>query len=227
MLSVFLSTTLFLSAQSTHIIYGEDSTASVGKYDRLYQMVASEKIDLNTLLKFDAVEWGQKHPSFTVEQRIWKDIIVETSLTFTSFDWSQDLGINFAFSPNVDFKYYYNRAHRARLGRKVVGFSADYISFGVGYTVSDDKAFYNYELSDSYIELPNGVNDLHGDFLTCYSWRMMYGLQRRIGKFAYADVSCGFEKTYFGDYGTSKLLPTIDIKLGFAFSVEKFKRVLR
>ena len=67
-----MSSGVTLYAQSTRIVYGTDSSA-VGKYDRLYQMIASERILQNTQIKFDAVQWGQVHPSVTVEQRLWKD----------------------------------------------------------------------------------------------------------------------------------------------------------
>lgn len=215
------------NAQSTRIIFGEDTVSTIDKYDRLYHMVAAEKVDRNTLLKFDAVMWGQKQPSVTVEQRVWKDIIIEPNLAFSSFDWSRDQGINFALKPTVDLKYYYNRTHREGLGREVVGFSADYIGFGFSYTFTDDKLFYGFELGDHYIELPEGELLPDRDFYTYYSWHVVYGIQRRIGKMAYADVSGGFEKTYFGAQGNSKVLPIINIRLGIAFSTGQFKRMLR
>lgn len=232
-LQYILATIIFLSlctstvlGQSTRIVYGEDSL-NEGKYDRIYQMVSEQKVDINTQIKLDAVQWGQIQPSFTVEQRIWKDITIEPNITFSSLDWSQNQGINYALNPNLDIKYYFNRARRERLGRNVIGFSADYFSFGMSYTLTDDKAFYNYTLGESYIELPNGVNDLIGETFDYYSWRAMYGIQRKIGNIAYADIALGLQRNYFGDYGTSKVIPLIQVKLGFALSTEQFKRFTR
>lgn len=213
-------------AQSTRVVYGTDSSA-VGKYDRLYQMVASERVLQNTQLKFDAVQWGQVHPSFTVEQRVWKDLIVEPNLLLSSFDWSTDGGINFAFTPNVTLKYFFNRAYRERKGASVVGFSADYIAVGLSYTMTDDKSFFDYELEEKHVKQPQDIINLEDDFFYYRSWYFLYGIQRKISKMAYADVSGGFEKTYFGAFGTSKLLPVIKIKLGFSLSPEQFKRLTR
>lgn len=224
---IALLTTASAYGQSMRIEYGEDTTVNVGKYDRIYQMVSEQKVNINTLWKFDAVQWGQIQPSVTVEQRLWKDISVEPNFTLSSFKWSRPEGINFALNPNLDFKYYFNRARRERLGKNVIGFSADYFSFGMSYTFTDDKVFYSNELGENYIKEPNEVVDLEGDYFSYFSWHVMYGLQRKIGTVGYADIAGGFERNYFGEYGTSKIIPTIRIKLGFALSTEQFKRVTR
>lgn len=190
-------------------------------------MVASERVLQNTQLKFDAVQWGQVHPSFTVEQRLWRDLVVEPNLLLSSFNWSKDGGINFAFTPNVSLKYFFNRAYRERKGANVVGFSSDYIAVGFSYTMTDDKSFFDYELEEKYVkELEHPVL-LEDDFYYYHSWYVLYGIQRKISKMAYADVSGGFEKTYFGSFGSSKVLPVIKIKLGFSLSPEQFKRLTR
>lgn len=200
---------------------------SEGKYDRLYQVVSESKVDVNTLIKIDAVQWGQVQPSLTMEQRIWKDATLEPSATFSSLDWSQAEGIRFAITPDVCLKYYFNRARRERLGKNVIGFSADYLSVGFAYTYTDDKVFYNNELGKSYITLDNGESDLEGDHFSYYNWYVLYGIQRRFGKVAYIDVAGGVERNYFGEYGTSKVIPIIKIKIGFSLSVEQIKRFVR
>lgn len=216
-----------LLAQDSNIEYGVDSISKMGNYDRIYQMVSEQKVDLNTLIKFDAVQWGQVLPSITVEQRLWKDFTIEPNITMSSFEWSRPEGINFALNPNLDLKYYYNRARRQRLGKNVIGFSADYFLVGYSYTWTDDKAFLNYELEQNHIDYSQGVEGLTDDYYSYHSWRFMYGIQRKIGNMAYADFAIGGEKFFFGDMGESKLMPAINIKLGFALSIEQFIRFSR
>ncbi len=215
------------AGQNTHIEYGEDTVTNISKYDRIYQVISAQKINVNTLIKFDAVQWGQIHPSITVEQRLWKDLTIEPNITMSSLEWSRDEGYDFAINPNLDLKYYFNRSRRERLGKNVIGFSADYILVGFSYTYTDDKSFYNYELEDSYIELENGTASITDSYMHIASWHVMCGMQRKIGNMAYADVAIGCEKNYFGSYGTSKVIPTIKIKLGFALSPEQIKRICR
>lgn len=222
-----LLTGFTLIAQSVSIEYGQDTVVAEGKYDRLYQVVSESKVDVNTLIKVDAVQWGQVHPSITVEQRIWKDFTVEPSFTFSSLDWSRAEGIKFAMKPEASIKYYFNRSRRERLGKNVVGFSADYFAVGFAYTFTDDKVFYNNELGESYITLENGESDLVDDHFSYYNWYVLYGIQRRFGKVAYVDVAGGMERNYFGDYGISKIIPTIRIKIGFSLSTEQVKRFVR
>lgn len=213
--------------QNTHIKYGEDTVSNVGKYDRIYQMVSEQKIDVNTLIKFDAVQWGQIHPSITVEQRIWKDFTIEPNITFSALEWTQDEGYNFALNPNLDFKYYFNRKHREQLGKNVIGFSADYLLVGFSYTLTDNISVFNNSLEKGHIDLGDGLTVLEDDFYKYTSWRIMYGLQRKIGNMAYADVAFGIQHFNFGDYGTSKVIPAIKIKLGFALSRGQIKRFCR
>lgn len=209
------------------MVYGVDSTVNMGKYDRIYQVASEQKVDINTLIKFDGVQWGQIQPSITLEQRLWKDLTIEPNITMSSFDWTRAEGINYAFNPNVDLKYYFNRAYREREGKNVIGFSADYFSVGFSYTMTDDKSFYNNQMEDEFIDYTGGSLGLTDDYYSYTSWRVMYGLQRKIGNMAYADFSIGGEKFYFRDFGNSKVLPTIKIKLGFALSTEQFKRLSR
>lgn len=214
-------------AQGTRIEYGEDSTSNIGKYDRIYQMVSEQKVDVSTLIKFDAVQWGQIQPSVTVERRLWQDFTMEPNLTMSSLHWSRDGGINFALNPNLEFKYYFNRARRERLGKNVLGFSADYFLVGFSYTLTDDEVFFAYQLGEKYIIEEGDVVDLTSDYYSFTSWRVMYGLQRKIGNMAYADFAFGGERHYFRAYGTGKVIPTFKIKLGFALSREQFKRLSR
>jgi hypothetical protein len=213
-------------AQEERITYSEDTTENINQYDRYYQLTSEQKRDVNTLLKFDAVQWGQVHPSLTIEQRIWKNLTVEPSITFSSLAWSSELGINFAFNPNVSLKYYFNKKRRERLGKNVIGFSGDYISVNFSYSVTDDKNFFEYELGDNFLNLEDG-DELTADFYNYASWNIMYGIQRKFGKLAYADISGGIQRSYFGDYGISKVLPVIKLRLGFALSIEQFKRFSR
>lgn len=226
-LALPLLTVTSVMAQSSTLGYGIDSTSNVGKYDRIYQVVSEQKVDVNTLIKFDAVQWGQIQPSLTIEQRLWRDLIIEPNLTMSSFEWARDEGINFALNPNLDLKYYYNRARRERLGKNVLGFSADYFLVGLSYTLTDDKVYFNYELGEHYMGYEGGAEGLVEDFYRYASWRIMYGVQRKIGNMAYADLAIGGEKHYFGEFGNSKLMPVIKIKLGFALSTEQFKRFSR
>lgn len=222
--------TLFsLSAmgQGTRIEYGEDTINNVGKYDRIYQMVSEQKVDVNTLIKFDAVQWGQIQPSITIEQRLWNDFTIEPNITMSSLDWSRDGGIDFALNPNVELKYYYNRARRERLGKNVIGFSADYFLVGFSYTLTDDKGFFAYQLTENHITLEGGEESLTKDYYSYTALRAMYGIQRKIGNMAYADVAFGIEQHDFRDFGRAKIMPTFKIKLGFALSREQFKRLSR
>ena len=214
-------------AQSTRIEFGEDSVGSVGKYDRIYQMVSEQKVDVNALIKFDAVQWGQIQPSIAIEQRIWQDFTLEPSLTMTALSWSRDGGLDFALNPNLDFKYYFNRARRERLGRNVLGFSADYLLVGFSYTLTDDKVFFDNQLGKKHIIDEGEVIALTDERYSFTSWRLMYGVQRRIGNMAYADFAFGGERHDFRVYGKGKILPTFKIKLGFALSREQFKRLSR
>ena len=216
-----------LMSQSSSLGYGVDSTSYIGKYDRIYQLVSEQKVDVNTLIKFDAVQWGQIQPSVTVEQRLWRDLTIEPNITMSSLEWSRSEGLNFAFNPNVSLKYYYNRSRRERLGMNVIGFSADYFLLGFSYTLTDDKTFFNYELGNHYMPYGDGTDGLTEDFYHYTAWHFMYGLQRKIGNMAYADLAIGVEKHYFNEFGVSKLMPSIKIKLGFALSVEQFKRFSR
>lgn len=228
LLFCFVALQVAISQEDVTIEYGVDTVSQVGKYDRIYQVVSESKVNVNTLIKFDAVQWGQLHPSITVEQRIWNDLTVEPSLTVNSLNWSRAEGIQYALRPEVAFKYYYNRSRRERLGKNVVGFTGDYFAVGMNYTITDDKVYYNYALGESYITLPGGVNDLESsDLMSHYSWFAMYGMHYRFGKVAFADVSAGVTRNYFGEYGVSKVLPTIRIKIGFALSKEQFIRFTR
>lgn len=215
------------TAQGIRLEYGEDTLSSVGKYDRIYQVVSEQKVDANMLIKLDAVQWGQVQPSLTIEQRVWRDITLEPNLTMSSLHWSRDGGIDFALNPNLELKYYFNRNRRERLGKNVIGFSADYFLVGFSYTLTDDKVFFAYQLGDNYIDLIGGSDALYADYYNFTSWRVMYGLQRKIGNMAYADLAIGGERHYFREYGTGKVIPTIKIKLGFALSREQFKRFSR
>lgn len=224
---IFLFFSLSVIGQGTRIEYGVDTISSVGKYDRIYQMVSEQKVDVNTMIKFDAVQWGQIQPSITIEQRLWKDFTIEPNLTISSLGWSRDGGIDFALNPNLELKYYYNRAHRERLGKNVIGFSADYFLVGFSYTLTDDKAFFAYQLEDKHITLDGGTEILTANYYSFLAWRAMYGLQRKIGNMAYADIAFGFEQHDFNDFGRAKVMPTFKIKLGFALSREQFKRLSR
>lgn len=213
-------------AQDTRIEYAEDTLSNIGKYDRIYQMVSEQKVDVNTLMKFDAVQWGQIQPSITIEQRVWRDFTIEPNLTMSSLHWSRDGGIDFALNPNLEFKYYYNRAHRERLGKNVIGFSADYFLVGFSYTLTDDKVYFSNQMEEKQV-FDGGSESLTDDYYSFTSWRFMYGIQRKIGNMAYADVACGIEQCDFKDFGRAKVTPTFKIKLGFALSREQFKRLSR
>ena len=211
--------------QDIVVEYTADTTVNIGKYDRLYQVASEQKVEINTLMKFDAVKWGQLKPAFTLEQRIWNDLTIEPSVSFSSFKWSLKDGFNFGLNPDLAVKYYINRNHRLRRGKNTIGFSADYILVGLSYTLTDDKDFYNYELGNKHINHDGGASELEKDFYSYYSWRAMYGLQRRIGNVAYADFSVGVEKYYFNGFGHSKLMPSVNIKLGFVLSGVQLKRL--
>lgn len=220
------SISLEAMAQGTRIEYGVD-TVSIGKYDRIYQMVSEQKVDINTLIKFDAVQWGQIQPSLTLEQRLWRDLSLEPNLSVSSLDWTRDGGIEFAFNPNLELKYYFNRARRERLGKNVIGFSADYFLVGFSYTLTDDNIYLYSELGDMHMNFIGGAEVLTDNFYSFTSWRVMYGIQRKIGNMAYADFAFGGEKYDFKDFGKSKIIPTFKVKLGFALSREQFKRFSR
>ena len=209
---------LSLYGQEVVVEYTTDTAINIGKYDRLYQVASEQKVEINTLMKFNAVKWGQLKPAFTVEQRIWNDLTIEPSVSFSSLRWSFKEGFNFGLNPDLAIKYYINRAHRLRRGKNTIGFSSDYILVGLTYTLTDDKDFYNYELGNKHINYDGGVSGLGKDFYSYYSWRAMYGLQRRIGNAAYADFSVGVGKYYFNGLGNSKLMPAVNIKLGFVLS---------
>ncbi len=213
--------------QDVIVEYGVDTTVNVGKYDRLYQVASEQKVEINTLMKFDAVKWGLLLPAFTLEQRIWKDFVIEPSVSFSSLKWSLKEGFDFAFNPNATLKYYYNTNHRVRRGKKTIGFAADYFAVAFSYTLTDDNSYYNYILNTKHMSYDGGTEGLTDDFYSYFSWRAMYGLQRRIGNVAYADFALGVERFYFGDFGTSKTLPTFQIKIGFALSAEQLKRLSR
>ena len=214
-------------AQGTRIEYGVDTISSVGKYDRIYQMVSEQKVDVNTLIKFDAVQWGQIQPSLTVEKRLWRDLTLEPNLTMSSLDWTRDGGIEFALNSNIELKYYFNRAHRESLGKNVIGFSADYFLVGFSYTLMDDKVYFLNQLGEKHISFTAGTEDLTDNYYSFTSLRVMYGIQRKIGNMAYADFAFGGEQHDFRDFGRGKIIPTLKVKLGFALSREQFKRFSR
>jgi hypothetical protein len=143
----------------------------------------------------------------------------------SSLNWTRDGGIEFALNPNLELKYYYNRARRESLGKNVIGFSADYFLVGFSYTMTDDKVYFSNQLGEKHIS--GGSEALTDNYYSFTSLRVMYGIQRKIGNMAYADFAFGGEQHDFRDFGRTKIIPTLKVKLGFALSREQFKRFSR
>lgn len=112
------------------------------------------------------------------------------------------------------FRYYHGMAKRIRTGRSANNFSGNYISIQVA---EPTYRFLNVTSLDPY----KGSNISFRDrdlLLESPKPRLslLYGLQRRLGKFAYADINAGPE-IQFGDGFGSSLYFQLNAFIGFGW----------
>jgi hypothetical protein len=77
-------------------------------------------------------------------------------------------------------RYYYNREQRLRRGRSVGGFSANYVSLALGAGLgkeSHETPFFFYRNTEHQFVTADGA--------------LLYGLQRRLGRYGFVDASVG------------------------------------
>ncbi|MFB6343933.1 hypothetical protein ACE1ET_19585 [Saccharicrinis sp. FJH62] len=214
------------SAQETRVLITEDSSLQTSEYDRLFNLLSSDKTQINSLFKLNAVDWGQLIPSFVYEQRIYKSFTVEPGVRVDGFGVSQQNGLKYMVTPEVRLKYYHNFRFRELRGKNTNGFSGNYFMAGIAFPFGDTPSllesqlnrqyFYEYDLS----ELP--VNEIQALGLL----QLGYGVQRRFLDIGYFDMSFGINMQIYHDLiPKNKLLPFIKIGIGFGITPKKAKEL--
>lgn len=214
-------------AQETRVIVSEDSVAQSNEYDRLFNLLSENRTKINTLIKLNAVDWGQLSPSIIIEQRVHKNLTVEPLIRVDGFGVSQQTGLKYLITPEIRLKYYYNMGFRERQGKNINGFSGNYFvaSFSSPFGDTPDLSesilnktyFYDYDLSELEANKIHSIGMLH----------VGYGLQRRFMDFGYFDMAVGLNYQVYNKYipEHKKLLPFIKIGIGFGFTPSKAKEL--
>jgi hypothetical protein len=220
------------SQTDTVYLIKSDTVFEVQKQDLLYRLLVEDRgIETGHLWKINIVDIGFLKPNLGYEQLITGPLTIEGYFSYgaASVGFVKDGVYSFLHNSSVEleqqFKYYYNLRSRERSGKKIYGFSANYVSSSLWYSQNDDMAF----TTDS-TSFPN---------VKRYNLGFKYGIQRRIGNLAYVDVYAGvyycWEEIISTALSNQKVLnynnyvyPVLGIKAGFAIdSFANLKRMLK
>lgn len=193
-----------------------DSAKSEKEYDIFYQLLFEDRMEINHLWKFDAIELARLVPNIRYEHKLNGDwtlqhgALIDWRANTYREDYYTVLNANLFSS----IRYYYNKGRRKRLGKNVNSFVGNYfgsqINLGFQTSISDKYKPNNYFTPGSYV---------------------LYGLQRRLGKIMYLDFFFGlgaiynFRSAYFSQEKGFQFMSTIGFDIGFTFENLKFKRL--
>lgn len=202
--SYLLLSALLLSLQalaqkdSTRVVFSEESAeTSDFRLVETYNYIIRAQIEEKSLLKLGVQDFAlssagsyvQYGAAFEHKLRPSLSVLAEVQQSLQTRQFS---GLK-AYSFNAGARYYYNMNRRIRKGKSANNFSANYLSFQA------DNELYRR-------------NDLV-DHLTVF--KVLYGLQRRIGKYGYADFNFGPERGWKDGSRITRF--SVNFSVGVAF----------
>ncbi len=206
-----------ISALSSSVQAQNDSVKSQKKYGRHYQLLFEDRMEINHLWKFDAIELARLVPNIRYEHKLKGDWTLQHGALI---DWRTNNYYKDEYytvlSANLfsSIRYYYNKERRKRLGKNVNSFVGNYfgsqINLGFQTSISDKYKPHNYFIPGAYV---------------------LYGLQRRLGKIMYLDFFYGlgavynYRSAYFYQEKGLQFMATIGFDIGFTFENLKFIRL--
>ena len=139
---------------------------------------------------------------FGIEQKILPTLSVLGEVKYSTYKNNDSQFSISSYSFNIGTRYYYSLAKRMNNGVSVNNFSANYISLEV-----KDISTHNGYNSDHKLQLSEHQNP---------SLNLLWGMQRKIGKFNYLDFNTGlkFVDKYKSNYG---IMPTANLTFGFGW----------
>jgi hypothetical protein len=124
-------------------------------------------------------------------------------------DYAPDAGVALCARAQVAGRYYYNLNRRLRLGKSAGTFAGNYFSVAVGAGFGQrahETAFFFFPQSGPFAR---------------FDAALLYGLQRRLGRYGFADFNVGFPlalssgaatRTYY--FGASGPVLAVNLRLG-------------
>lgn len=201
---LFLIVSLWVGAQESRIEVSVDSVHnSLSKYDQIFSLLSSEKTKINTIYKFNAVDWGQLQPSFSLETSLTPNLSIEPGFRLINFGVKNETGLKYLVEPSFISKYYYNFKRREKLGRETNGFSGNYFFAGFVMPFSDNYDWYSQHLENSYFLYADSPEE---DHRTLYSGNLQvgYGIQRRLASIGYIDFRAGYGRSVLSNTPIAK-----------------------
>jgi hypothetical protein len=232
---------------------------TVRQYDQMLKYFIEDKTEINQLYKVDLFQLAMCRFNFSWEQKTGENSSIEPFIQAAAIPfrrYSTRINPLSLFNVNTqppvyivrfggDFKYYYNRERRIRMGKPVNGFSANYFSIGASANLSLFDSQW-YEVNEwggltSIEQHPWGETERHvyepprlwssapedklqgtsGKFHrreSIIALNAGYGLQRRIGNIGYygGEIKVGYG--WNKSLTTQYILVNISFKAGFAIS---------
>jgi hypothetical protein len=227
-LIILFALSLSVFAQNDKIIVSEDSVMQIGEYDKLFNLLAADKQQINCLIKFNAVDWGQLSPSVVIEQRIFKGLTIEPSVRLDAYTITQQEGIGYMFTPSVGLKYYHNLSYREKKGRNTNGFSGNYLMVAALLPSGNNASILESRLNREYFTRHNYEAFTENTFYNTLLLNAGYGIQRRFIGLGYVDFSFGYSfNVYSNKLPLYKPMPFVKVGIGFGLTPQKFKEIIR
>ena len=183
---------------SSRVSYGEEAAPEpqpveallAQKYNKLVRLQVEEqqlwKLGLNNIASIadssglDYLRFGL-HFIYERKLRTAWSVMGEVSPDFIRFREAPTRGLRngFAVRSQVAGRYYYNLSRRIRKGKSASNFSANYVALVLGSSLgrrAQETPFFEY---------------VHGGPFARFDGAVLYGLQRRLGRYGFVDAALG------------------------------------
>lgn len=221
---ILLSPAYIITAQEvSHRLESDSSVLKNQEYDKIFSYFIADKEEIKTLLKINAVEWGQLQPSARMEFMLTPATTLEPSIVLKASNWSFEDGLQYGLIGGFDYKVYYNKKRRERLGKSTNGFSANYFALGAYGIFTDYQKYIENLFNQQRVKHASPLID---DFYSGFNFELKYGLQRRIGNIGYVDVQAGAGYNVFNGFKGAPY-PILRIGIGFGVTSKKVKEFIK
>ncbi|MGD2033416.1 MAG: hypothetical protein PVF73_00050 [Bacteroidales bacterium] len=226
------------SQKDTVFIIRTDTVFVPEKKDLYYKsFLQGREKEVKHLWKLNLTDLVLVKPNIGLEWKIGRSFSSDTYLAY-GFDFYPSFfegSGGTAADIRQQFKYYYNFKRRERMGKRVNGFSGNYVSV----------ILFGNNSIDGYEIVNQGNNISVSSYRINYGIGLRYGLQRRIGNMGYIEPYIGinyqisdvedsmssitnYPGPYSETYRVREFKPCIGLKAGFAISsVRNLKKVVK
>lgn len=211
-------------ADSARVSYGEEETSTppmptVGTSRRQYARFMRLQVEEHTLWKLGLNNFDFRYPQDNSSRELYGlHLVYERKLRQAPWSVLGEISpgllryrggaaadswkTGFITNAQVAGRYYYNLPRRVRKGKSANNFSANYLSLTLGGsagTRSTDTPYHHYEVDGTPVRLDGAV---------------LYGLQRRLGRYGFVDFNVGVPFRLFSGRNTPLPYKGVELELG-------------